>query len=197
MIRWIVSLAFLFAFAFFLDRVAHPSSEGGFRRNRAESAPSVSGEKAQNHDSAVNLRFHPPVDDHDQLAIDYAPAEAGNDDGGRALHIRTTRAAPVRAGVEGEVLAVSHLTSSGLAVDLLDPAGGRWIRYGHLYRIAPGIRQGEKVGRGQILGWTGSTGLPNETRSFLHLSVRRVPKGGEWWKAAPEDAGTLLASARP
>ncbi|HEB02778.1 MAG TPA: M23 family metallopeptidase, partial [Nitrospirae bacterium] len=31
--------------------------------------------------------------------------------------------------------------------------------YGHLHKIARGIRKGRKVSQGQVIGWVGSTGL--------------------------------------
>ncbi|WP_337844543.1 peptidoglycan DD-metalloendopeptidase family protein [Thermus sp.] len=75
---------------------------------------------------------------------------------------------PVRATGAGVVARVGWMGVYGLAV-LLDHAEGYQTLYGHLSRVA--VRPGERVERGQLLGYVGSTG--RSTGSHLHYSVYR------------------------
>ncbi len=76
--------------------------------------------------------------------------------------------APVYATARGVVAQVGWMGPYGLAV-LLDHAGGYRTLYGHLARTA--VRPGERVERGQLLGYVGSTG--RSTGPHLHYSVYR------------------------
>ncbi|GGN03710.1 peptidase M23 [Thermus composti] len=76
--------------------------------------------------------------------------------------------APVHATGSGVVVQAGWMGAYGLAV-LLDHAEGYETLYGHLSRIA--VRPGQRVERGQLLGYVGSTG--RSTGPHLHYSVYR------------------------
>jgi len=76
--------------------------------------------------------------------------------------------APVYATGSGVVARVGWMGAYGLAV-LLDHAQGYQTLYGHLSRAA--VRPGQRVERGQVLGYVGSTG--RSTGPHLHYSVYR------------------------
>lgn len=128
-------------------------------------------------------------------AIEPAPPEPGADDAGRAVHIRAPRGSEVRSPFAGEILAISHLTSAGLALDLVDASHRQVVRLGHLLRIAPGIAPAAPVEKGQLLGWVGDTGEPPPGEEALHLSVKSVPPDGRWWNAPPLDARAWFGDA--
>jgi murein DD-endopeptidase MepM/ murein hydrolase activator NlpD len=76
--------------------------------------------------------------------------------------------APVYAPGGGVVARVGWMGPYGLAV-LLDHAQGYQTLYGHLSRVL--VRPGERVERGQVLGYVGSTG--RSTGPHLHYGVYR------------------------
>ncbi|WP_243031030.1 peptidoglycan DD-metalloendopeptidase family protein [Thermus altitudinis] len=76
--------------------------------------------------------------------------------------------APVYATGSGVVAQVGWMGAYGLAV-LLDHAEGYQTLYGHLSRLA--VHPGQRVERGQVLGYVGSTG--RSTGPHLHYSVYR------------------------
>ncbi|GAA6734912.1 M23 family metallopeptidase [Thermus oshimai] len=84
------------------------------------------------------------------------------------LDLSAPYGAPVRATGAGVVARVGWMGAYGLAV-LLDHAEGYQTLYGHLSRVA--VRPGERVERGQLLGYVGSTG--RSTGPHLHYSVYR------------------------
>ncbi|MCX7849618.1 M23 family metallopeptidase [Thermus sp.] len=75
---------------------------------------------------------------------------------------------PVYATGSGVVARAGWMGPYGLAV-LLDHAEGYQSLYGHLSRVL--VRPGERVEKGQVLGYVGSTG--RSTGPHLHYSVYR------------------------
>jgi len=203
LIRWISSLLVLVVYAFFLDRVLVTSMSSPLAlpaispRGVEGAAPAVRRTSEATASSSFDRNFHLPIERASILGVEYAPVEPGTNDGGRALHIAAPRATPVTAGFDGEVLAVTHLTSSGLSIDLMDEAHHRIVRYGHLLRLAPSAKNGATIERGELIGWVGDTGDPAAGRFALHLSLHRVPPDGRWWEAESDDLGGVIAGFRP
>jgi murein DD-endopeptidase MepM/ murein hydrolase activator NlpD len=88
-------------------------------------------------------RFHPILRTYrPHLGIDYA-APAGT---------------PVSAAGNGTVLVSGYQGEYGKMVSIKHSSGFQTY-YGHLSSIAGGIRQGEKVSQGDVIGYVGQTGL--------------------------------------
>ncbi|MCM1970934.1 MULTISPECIES: M23 family metallopeptidase [Streptomyces] len=93
---------------------------------------------------------------------------------------------PVRAVGEGRVVRVSCGGPFGIEIVLQHP-NGYYTQYAHLAAVA--VDQGERVGTGQWIGQSGSTG--NSTGPHLHFEVRVTPESGsaldpEAWLASRE-----------
>jgi murein DD-endopeptidase MepM/ murein hydrolase activator NlpD len=80
---------------------------------------------------------------------------------------------PVRAVGTGRVVKVSCGGAFGVQVVLRHP-GGYYTQYAHLAAVA--VDQGDRVGPGQWIGQSGSTG--NSTGPHLHFEVRITPEAG-------------------
>ncbi|EHM10437.1 membrane-bound metallopeptidase [Thermanaerovibrio velox DSM 12556] len=74
---------------------------------------------------------------------------------------------PVRAAENGEVLYAGWLRGYGQVI-ILDHGGDITTVYAHLSKIE--VNEGEKVGRGEVIGRVGSTGIA--TGPHLHFEVR-------------------------
>jgi len=82
---------------------------------------------------------------------------------------------PVRASRSGTVSSTGNAwgSSYGIHVVLSHPKKGIRVGYCHLSRVK--VRSGQKVKRGQIIGYSGNTG--NSTGPHLHYEERRSPFG--------------------
>lgn len=80
---------------------------------------------------------------------------------------------PVRSVGSGRVLKVSCGGAFGIQVVIQHP-GGYYTQYAHLSAVA--VDQGDRVGPGQWIGQSGSTG--NSTGPHLHFEVRVTPEMG-------------------
>lgn len=113
-------------------------------------------------------RFHPILKRYRaHLGYDFA-ADAGT---------------PIRATGDGTVLAAGRNGGLGIRVAIRHPKGIE-TRYGHMSRIARGIRPGVHVVQGQVIGYVGMTGLataPHVHYEFLkhgrHINYRNADLG--------------------
>ena len=56
--------------------------------------------------------------------------------------------------------------------------------YAHLADYAAGLKEGQRVRRGQRLGSVGSTGNATEEAPHLHFAILRTTADAEWWEPA-------------
>ena len=78
---------------------------------------------------------------------------------------------PIYAAADGIVSFAGVNGGYGNLVKLSHPKSNRETRYAHMSRFADGIEPGTRVRRGQIIGYSGNTGL--STAPHLHYEVRR------------------------
>lgn len=76
---------------------------------------------------------------------------------------------PVVATADGRVVAAGWRGALGRCIEIRHPNGFRTI-YGHLSRIARGIRRGSRVTQGQVIGRVGATG--RATGPHLHYAMK-------------------------
>ena len=102
-----------------------------------------------------------------------------------AIDILAPRGTPVLATVDGVVAKLFTSKQGGLTVYLADPRK-EWIHYfAHLDRYAAGLREGQQVRQGELIGYVGITGNAPVNTPHLHFSLERLPPSGEWWKGTP------------
>ena len=79
------------------------------------------------------------------------------------------RGTPIRAAGDGRVGVAAWHGGYGRAV-ILEHGGGITTLYGHMSRFATGIRAGQRVKQGQVIGYVGRTGAA--TGPHLHYEYR-------------------------
>src|SRR5262249_53165546 len=88
-----------------------------------------------------------------------------------AVDIMAPRGTPVLAAADG----IAHLTrhlGTGVTVEQ-DVASGRLcLVYAHLDRYAAAVLDGDRVLRGQVIGYVGSSGNASPSAPHLHFAVR-------------------------
>ena len=117
-----------------------------------------------------------------------------------ALDIMAPRGTAVVAVDDGTVAKLFRSVAGGITIYQFDASQTLAYYYAHLDRYAPGIEQGGKVRRGQVIGYVGSTGNARADAPHLHFTVYALPSTKEWWKgvainpyrqlAGPSEAST-------
>ena len=103
-----------------------------------------------------------------------------------ALDIMAPRGTPVVA-VEDGTIAKLFLSEGGGGITIyqFDPSKQFSYYYAHLDRYAPGLREGQTVRRGQVIGYVGSTGNASPNAPHLHFGIYRLTPERQWWKGEP------------
>lgn len=99
----------------------------------------------------------------------------------RAVDVLAPRGTPVLAADDGVVLAVRENRLGGKVVYCSDPEGRLAYYYAHLDRWADGLRVGQRVRQGDVLGVVGTTGNAPPDVPHLHFQVLRLTDRTRYW----------------
>ena len=118
-----------------------------------------------------------------------------DDRGGRrheALDILAPQGTPVKAVEDGRVARLFQSKAGGITIYQFDPSEAFCYYYAHLDRYAAGLREGDRVRRGQVIGYVGTTGNAPKNTPHLHFAVFRLNEQKKWWEGTPLDPYDIL-----
>lgn len=108
--------------------------------------------------------------------------------GGRrhhALDVMARRGTPVISADDGVVRRISTNALGGRTVYVVDHQQRFVHYYAHLDRYARGLREGQRVRKGDLLGSVGSTGNADRNAPHLHYQLLRYANARMWWAGDP------------
>lgn len=109
-----------------------------------------------------------------------------------ALDILAPRGTPVRAVEDGRIARLFVSKAGGITIYRFDPSERFCYYYAHLDRYAEGLRENDKVRRGQVIGHVGVTGNAPGSTPHLHFAVFRLTAEKRWWEGTPLDPYDIL-----
>jgi peptidoglycan LD-endopeptidase LytH len=105
-----------------------------------------------------------------------------------AVDILAPRNTPVHAVENGTVAKLFFSKGGGgNTIYQFDPTGRYCYYYAHLERYAPGLKAGEPVSRGDVIGFVGTSGNAPPNTPHLHFAVYKLGPEREWWKGVAID----------
>jgi murein DD-endopeptidase MepM/ murein hydrolase activator NlpD len=99
-----------------------------------------------------------------------------------AIDIHAPRGTPVMAVVEGTIRKLHNGARGGRAIYLMDDDGTTRYYYAHLDGYAEGLHEGQRVERGEVIGYVGDTGNAQPGDYHLHFSVAILDSPSRWWE---------------
>lgn len=108
--------------------------------------------------------------------------------GGRAhlaLDVMAKKGTRVLAVDDGFILRIGENELGGRTIYLSDPARRFVYYYAHLDKWAYGLKEGQRVSRGQLIGSVGTTGNAPKDAPHLHFQLMRMGSGRQWWNGEP------------
>ena len=100
------------------------------------------------------------------------------------------RGSPVVAVEDGTIAKLFLNKAGGITIYQFDPTEKYTYYYAHLDRYADGLAEGDKVKRGETIGFVGQTG--NAGTSHLHFGIFLLGPQKRWWKGEPLDPYPVL-----
>jgi hypothetical protein len=92
-----------------------------------------------------------------------------------AIDIGAPRGTPILATNDGEIVRLSRERRGGITIYQKDSSGRYLFFYCHLSRYAGGLSAGQKVSKGDVIGYVGATGHVIGG-PHLHFSITRLPE---------------------
>jgi len=126
-----------------------------------------------------------PVDGVDRKDLRNTFADARGSRTHEALDILAPRGTKVRAIEDGRVQKLFTSKAGGLTIYEFDATQTFAYYYAHLDRYEDGLREGQMVKRGDIIGYVGSTGNASPDAPHLHFAIFRLGPDKQWWKGEP------------
>ena len=113
-----------------------------------------------------------------------------------AIDIMAARGTPVVAAAPGTVEKLYFSDGGGGISAYVRSEDGQWMYYyAHLDAYAPGLKEGQKVRRGDPVGTVGFTGNANPAGPHLHFAVNRMAPGESWYQGTPVNPYPMLVGA--
>lgn len=113
-----------------------------------------------------------------------------------AIDIMAAEGAPVIATADGTIEKLFNSVRGGTTI-YERSADQNWMYYyAHLSAYAPGLHEGQKVKRGEVIGHVGHTGDASAAGPHLHFAINQMAPGERWWHGTPINPYPLLAGKK-
>ena len=155
-----------------------------------ETTPTI---KAAPPEALTHRKFEIPVEGvkPDQLVDSFNDRRSGTR-AHEAIDILAPRNTPVKAVDEGTIARLFESKAGGTTVYQFDPTEQFCYYYAHLERYADGLHEGDKVKKGQILGYVGTSGNAPKDTPHLHFAIFKLTSAKHWWEGTPIDPYDVL-----
>jgi murein DD-endopeptidase MepM/ murein hydrolase activator NlpD len=149
--------------------------------------------KAAPPEALTHRKFEIPVEGvkPDQLVRSYDDRRSGVRPH-EAIDILAPRNTPVKAIDDGTIARLFESKAGGTTIYQFDPTEQFCYYYAHLERYADGLREGDKVKRGQVIGYVGTSGNAPKGTPHLHFAVFKLTSAKRWWEGTPIDPYDIL-----
>lgn len=98
-----------------------------------------------------------------------------------ALDLMAPRSTPVLAADDCVIGRLVTGPVGGIVVYATDPTGRFVYYYAHLERYRRGLAVGDRVAKGSLIGYVGTTGNAPANAPHLHFQVMKRGQGTVWW----------------
>ncbi|HEX8848629.1 MAG TPA: M23 family metallopeptidase [Gemmatimonadaceae bacterium] len=109
-----------------------------------------------------------------------------------AVDILAPKGTPVLAADDGRILKLRTGGAGGITIYAVDPQERFVYYYAHLDRRRKGIAEGDRVEKGDTIGFVGTTGNAPKDTPHLHFQIMLMPPDHKWWTGIPVNPRPLF-----
>ena len=121
----------------------------------------------------------------DKLVRSFMDARTGHEHD--AIDILAPRNTPVLAVEDGTIAKLFLSKLGGNTIYQFDPSQRFCYYYAHLQRYADGLKEGDAIHRGQVIGYVGTSGNAPPDTPHLHFAISVLNADHHWWEGTPVD----------
>ena len=125
-----------------------------------------------------------------QLVRSFTDARTGHEHD--AIDILAPRNTPVLAAEDGRIAKLFLSKAGGNTIYQFDPSSRFCYYYAHLERYADGLKEGDPVRRGQVIGYVGTSGNAPPDTPHLHFAISILNPDQHWWEGTAIDPYDVL-----
>ena len=104
-----------------------------------------------------------------------------------AVDLLAARNTPIHAVDDGTIAKLFYSQAGGNTIYQFDPSQQFCYYYAHLERYADGLREGQPLTRGDVLGYVGTSGNAPPGTPHLHFAVYELTPERRWWQGRAID----------
>jgi peptidoglycan LD-endopeptidase LytH len=141
-----------------------------------------------------NRNVQVPIDgvDIERLKGSFVEMRSGGEREHEAVDILAARNTPVHAVEDGSIAKLFLSKAGGNTIYQFDHDASLCYYYAHLEHYAADLREGQKVSRGQVIGYVGTSGNAPPNAPHLHFAVIVLDKNHHWWQGRAIDPYPLF-----
>lgn len=158
--------------------------------DRLDAAPVASADSGAGHRLGMPIAGLAPADLRDSFT------ERREGHRHEAIDIPEPRGTPVVAVDDGVVRKIFESVPGGHTVYEFNRDATLCYYYAHLDGYATGLREGQVLRRGDVIGYVGTSGNAPANSPHLHFAVSRLGSAKHWWQGTPIDPYPLLSGRR-
>ena len=113
-----------------------------------------------------------------------------------AIDIMAKAGTPVYAVDDGTIRKLFLSEKGGITVYHFGPAEKYCFYYAHLDRYASGLAEGQRISKGDLIGYVGSSGNASPDAPHLHFGITELGPEKQWWGGEPVNPFPILAAGR-
>jgi len=112
-----------------------------------------------------------------------------------AIDIMEPLGTPTRAVDDGRIRKLFLSRAGGTTIYQFNDSGSYCYYYAHLDHYVDDLREGQRVFRGQIIGYVGTSGDASPNAPQLHFAIFQLDDDKRWWKGTPINPYPILLEA--
>ena len=109
-----------------------------------------------------------------------------------AVDILAPKGTPVLAADDGRIFKLRTGGAGGSTIYEVEPAERFVYYYAHLDRRRKGLAEGDRVTKGDTIGFVGTTGNAPKDTPHLHFQIMLMPPDHKWWTGIPVNPRPLF-----
>lgn len=164
---------------------AHPAQ---LKPAVSSTPPSASAPQNQTAIAALrSMNLQIPIDGFNPEKIKGSFYEMRGGQMHKASDFLSPRFTPIHAVSDGQIAKLFLSKAGGNTIYEFDPSKRFDFYYAHLQSYAPGLKDGAKVKKGQVIGFVGTSGNAPPGTPHLHFSIEVLGPDKRWWQGTPVD----------